>query len=202
MQTGAPTRRRLLEAAEDLFANRGIDAVSLAEITKAAGSNNTGAVHHHFGGREELLAALVDEHRGRLDQRRSALLDQLDEQPPTRAALVHCLVTPMVDLLDDPHGRAFLSIQAQLVLRPRPPTRTPRPLIQRVQRLEGHPDGRAPVAAFLADLAELTAVSALAQRARLEEEAGRDAGLGREQFTRQLLAAITRIVTPHKETPS
>jgi AcrR family transcriptional regulator len=45
------TRDRLLLAAEQLFATRGIDAVSLAEITKAAGSHNTGAVHHHFGGR-------------------------------------------------------------------------------------------------------------------------------------------------------
>ena len=58
------TRHRLLLAAEDLFATRGIDAVSLAEITKAAGGSNTGAIHHHFGGREELLAEIVDEHPG------------------------------------------------------------------------------------------------------------------------------------------
>ncbi|MCB0963878.1 MAG: helix-turn-helix transcriptional regulator, partial [Acidimicrobiales bacterium] len=72
------TRDRLLLAAEDLFATRGIDAPSLAEITQAAGSANTGAVHYHFGGREELLAAIVDEHRTALDARREVLLDELE----------------------------------------------------------------------------------------------------------------------------
>lgn len=186
------TRERLLEAAEHLFATRGIDGVSLAEITKAAGSHNTGAVHHHFGGREELLAAIVDDHRTRLDAERRVRLDRLDD--PSASELVGALVLPMVELLDDPRGRAFLSIQAQRALRPRPPDRTPRPVVQQVMRLEGHPGGRPPVGAFLADLAELTAVSALAQRARLEEAQGRQAGLGRDEFTRQLLDALTRIV--------
>lgn len=192
-----PTRERLVDAAERLFAERGIDGVSLAEITKAAGSRNTGAVHHHFGGREELLAEIVAEHRGRLDVRREELLDEMEAGAgPTPELLVRSLVLPMVELLDDRRGRAFLSIQAQRVLRPRPIGRTPRPVVQRLLRLEGRPDGRPPVTAFLADLGELTAVSALAQRARLEAEHSRDAGIGREEFTRQLLAAITRIVAP------
>ena len=200
----ASTRQRLLEAAELLFATCGIDGVSLAEITKAAGSHNTGAVHHHFGGREELLAAVVDEHRSRLDASRQAWLDQLESgDRPTPERLVAALVLPMVELLDDPRGRAFLSIQAQRALRPRPAPRTPRPVVQRVLRLEGHAEGRRPVTAFLADLAELTAISALAQRVRLEEAEGRDAGLGREEFTRQLLAALTRIVvTPPTTDPA
>ena len=198
--TAIPTRQRLIEAAEDLFATRGIDAVSLAEVTKAAGCNNTGAVHHHFGGREELLAAVVDEHRGPLDERRAELLDELDDADDiTPAQLVRALVLPMVELLDEPRGRAFLSIQAQRALRPRQPDRTPRPLVQRVIRLEGRPAGRGAVGGFLADLGELTAVSALAQRARLEEADGPDAGLGRAGFTEQLLAAITRIVAPTQE---
>lgn len=195
--TTAPTRDRLLEAGERLFASRGIDGVSLAEVTKAAGCRNTGAIHHHFGGREELLAAIVDQHRPRLDERREALLDEIEQDDgPTPAALVRALVLPLVELLDHPRGRAFLSIQAQRALRPRPADRTPRPVVQRVMRLEGRPTGRDPVGAFLADLAELTAISALAQRARVEDVGGRDAGLGRDEFTRQLLAAVTRIVVP------
>lgn len=201
--TDAPTPERLLMAAEHLFATRGIDGVSLAEITKAAGCHNTGAIHHHFGGREELLAAIVDEHRGRLDVERRARLDRIDGgDEPTASALVRALVLPMVELLDDPRGRAFLSIQAQRALRPRPPDRTPRPVVQEVMRLEGHPGGRPPLGAFLADLAELTAVSALAQRARMEEAQGREAGLGRDEFTRQLLAALTRIVVASPTTGS
>ena len=198
--TEPTTRHRLLLAAEELFATRGIDAVSLAEITKAAGGSNTGAVHHHFGGREELLAEIVDEHRGRLDERREELLDQVEaggRRSP--ALLVSSLVLPMVELLDDPRGRAFLSIQAQRALRPRPAGKVPRAVIQRSMRLEGRPQGRSRTGAFLADLGELTAITALAQRARLEAVEGRDAGLGRDEFTRQLLAAITRIVVPTPE---
>ena len=195
-----PTRQRLLEAAEHLFATRGIDAVSLAEVTKAAGCRNTGAVHHHFGGREELLAAVVDHHRSGLDERRASLFDELEHAAEvTPALVVRALVLPMAELLDDPRGRAFLSIAAQRALRPRQAGRRPRPLIERLLVLEGRPHGRPPVAAFLADLAELTAASALAQRARLEEAEGRDAGIGRDEFTSQLLAALTRIVTPDEE---
>lgn len=189
------TRDRLLLAAEDLFATRGIDAPSLAEITQAAGSANTGAVHYHFGGREELLAAIVDEHRTALDARREVLLDELEASGEvTPAGLVRCLIGPMVDLLDTERGRAYLSIAAQRALRPKQAPPTPRPVVARLLRLEGRAGGRAPVAALLADLGFLTATSALARRARLEAVDGRDAGIGRDAFATQLLDAITRIV--------
>lgn len=198
--TPTSTRQRLIEAAERLFATRGIDAVSLAEVTHTAGLRNTGAVHHHFGGREELLAAVVEEHRPGLDARREALLDELEVTgDPTPAGLVRALVLPMVELLDDERGRAFLAIQAQRALRPRQPVASPRPVVQRLLRLESRPKGRAPVAGFLAGLGELSAVSALAQRARVEDTEGREAGLGRDEFTRQLLGAITRIVAVDTE---
>lgn len=189
------TRDRLLAAAEHLFATRGIDAPSLAEITQAAGCVNTGAVHYHFGGREELLAAVVDEHRTALDARREELLDALEGGGEiTSAGLVRCLVAPMIDLLDTERGRAYLSIAAQRALRPKQAPPTPRPTILRLLRIEGAPGGRAPVAGLLAELGFLTATSALAQRARLEAIDGRDAGIGRDAFTAHLLAAITRIV--------
>ena len=191
----ATTRDRLLLAAEELFATQGIDAPSLAEITQAAGSGNTGAVHYHFGGREELLAAIVDEHRTELDARREALLDELEASGEvTPDGLVRCLIGPMIDLLDDERGRAYLSIAAQRALRPKQAPPSPRPVVVRLLHLEGRPGGRAPVAGLLAELGFLTATSALAQRARLEAIDGRDAGIGRAAFAEELLAAIVRIV--------
>lgn len=47
------TRDRLLDEAEDLFAQRGYHAVSVREITKAAGSN-LAAVNYHFGNKLNL----------------------------------------------------------------------------------------------------------------------------------------------------
>lgn len=48
-----PTRERLLDEAERLFAQKGYDAVTLREITSAAGTN-LAAVNYHFGSKENL----------------------------------------------------------------------------------------------------------------------------------------------------
>jgi AcrR family transcriptional regulator len=196
------SRQRLIESAEELFAARGIDAVSLAELTQAAGLNNTGAVHYYFGGREELLAAVVDKHRARLDARREGLLDELEPGGGSDVELiVRVLVEPMADQLDDPRGRAFLSIQAQRSQRPRRRPPTPRPVTARVRRLLGVPEGAGAVDVLLSDFGRDLAYAALAQRAVVEADGGREAGIGRDEFVQQLTSAIARILTPHPESP-
>ena len=50
-------RQLLLQTAEALFARKGIDAVSLNEINKAARQRNTSAMHYHFGSKEGLVQA-------------------------------------------------------------------------------------------------------------------------------------------------
>ena len=190
-------RQRLLEAAERLFADRGIDGVSLAELTRAAGLGNTGAVHHYFGGREELLEAIVEQHRADLDARRDELLDEAEELGDTSLALlVRVLIEPMVDKLDDQRGRAFLSIQAQRTLRPRRRPPTPRPLAMRLLRLLGLPGVPGPTASLLSDFGRDLAYAALAQRAIVEAEGGREAGIGRDEFVLQLSGAVARIHMP------
>ena len=49
----------LLDAAARLFAERGIDNVSMAEIVRAADQRNTSAVRYHFGSRDDVLAAVL-----------------------------------------------------------------------------------------------------------------------------------------------
>ena len=51
------TRRKLLEAAGELFACRAPDAVTVREITGRAGTK-TNAVSYHFGGKEGLVDAV------------------------------------------------------------------------------------------------------------------------------------------------
>jgi len=48
-----PTRERILEEAERLFAQKGYDAVTVREITNAAGTH-LAAVNYHFGNKENL----------------------------------------------------------------------------------------------------------------------------------------------------
>src|SRR4030088_570509 len=69
------TAARLVAAAERLFAQGGEEATSLRAITREARSN-AAAVHYHFGGRDELLRALVDQHLGPLSGLRERLLEQ------------------------------------------------------------------------------------------------------------------------------
>jgi AcrR family transcriptional regulator len=55
----AETRARLLEAAAELFAERGIEASSIDAIAEAA-DRTSGAVYDHFGGKEGVLFALLE----------------------------------------------------------------------------------------------------------------------------------------------
>lgn len=52
------TREKILDVAERLFAARGIERVTLRDVTSAAGVN-LAAVHYHLGSREELLRAIL-----------------------------------------------------------------------------------------------------------------------------------------------
>ena len=67
----------MLDAANDLFAERGYEEVSVEDIARAAGVTR-GLVHHYFGGRTEVYIALLE----RLDAMREGSL----RQPEGRSA--------------------------------------------------------------------------------------------------------------------
>jgi AcrR family transcriptional regulator len=117
------TRRALIGAAERLFAERGIDGVSLREITRAAGQRNTGALQYHFGDRDELLRAVLEKHQRDIDVHRNALLDRYELEGPDGRndlrALAGALVLPLVSKLgDEAGGRHYLQVVAEIVNRP------------------------------------------------------------------------------------
>jgi AcrR family transcriptional regulator len=57
----ARTRAQLLEAAAHIYARRGFAGATLEEVASEAGYTK-GAVYAHFGSRENLLLALLEEH--------------------------------------------------------------------------------------------------------------------------------------------
>ena len=57
----AETRARLLEAAARVYARRGFSGATLDEVAAEAGFTK-GAVYGHFGSKENLLLALMEEH--------------------------------------------------------------------------------------------------------------------------------------------
>lgn len=52
------TRKRILNAAEKLFAERGFDGVTVRQITAEAGVD-TALAHHHFGSKQELFGRVL-----------------------------------------------------------------------------------------------------------------------------------------------
>ena len=52
-------RERILQAAIEVFAERGVAGASIAGIPERAGGAQ-GRVNYHFGGKEQLVAAVID----------------------------------------------------------------------------------------------------------------------------------------------
>src|SRR3712207_1616879 len=62
------TRRVLLDAAREVFAERGFAESSVADVVERAGSS-VGSLYHHFGGKSELFLALWEDWQGSQEKR-------------------------------------------------------------------------------------------------------------------------------------
>jgi AcrR family transcriptional regulator len=120
--TARDNRGELIAAAERLFAERGIDGVSLNEINRTAGQRNASALQYHFGDRNGLLRAVIDKHSPPVDARRESLLQQYqDAGAQDLRSLAAALVLPLAEKLSDSAGgRDFLRIMAELLSRGEP----------------------------------------------------------------------------------
>lgn len=116
------TRDRLINAAERLLAQRGVDAASLREITREAGARNAVAIQYHFGDRAGLIGAVLAKHLPPIEAYRHELLDAYEaEQPPGIRPLAAALVRPYaIKLTDRSGGPEFLQVYAGLLNRPDP----------------------------------------------------------------------------------
>ena len=96
------TRASILDGAEELFGQRGVHAVSLREINAVCGISQ-GVLHYHFGGRETLVAAILDRHLPAINETRRRMVDALLEKQqllqPRDAVSV--LVQPLAQLAID-----------------------------------------------------------------------------------------------------
>lgn len=111
------TRERLIVAAEQLFGERGIHAVTLKEINAAAGQRNESALHYHFGSKKALIESILRQRADVLDARRSQLLDELarsGEKPDLRQ-IVKIAFQPIFELLTSKEGVRFARFIAQVL---------------------------------------------------------------------------------------
>ncbi|MET8952854.1 TetR/AcrR family transcriptional regulator [Streptomyces sp. NPDC004393] len=96
-QVGA-TRELILTAAERLFAERGVHAVSNRQVSEAAGQGNNTAVGYHFGTKADLVRAIVRKHAARIEEVRLRLLAENGDSTDVRD-WVSCLVRPLPEHL-------------------------------------------------------------------------------------------------------
>ena len=88
------TRQLLIDAALKAFAEDGVQRASLLEITRQAGQRNRGAVHYHFGSREGMLVAVLEE---QVDFLRGVMTD-LIARAEARPGELEPLVDGFVDI--------------------------------------------------------------------------------------------------------
>lgn len=98
------TRQGLLDAAEQVFAAEGWSGASIREITARAGTN-VAAVHYHFGGKQELLARVLERRAAQLNRTRLARLELLSGGKLSLEMLVRAFIEPTLELLAEVDGR-------------------------------------------------------------------------------------------------
>ncbi len=99
----ADTKTRILDSAEVLFAERGVEATSLRAVTTKAESN-LAAVHYHFGSKEALIAAVVGRRLSPVNEERLRELEKLNEKsskPASLEKLLEAYFKPAISTLDN-----------------------------------------------------------------------------------------------------
>lgn len=133
----ADTRARLVDVAEELFATRGIGAVSLRLVGQEAGQKNNSAAQYHFGSKLGLVNAILDSRSAAVQERRKELVASLDESD--LRAVVTAEIAPLAESISDPdHSRFYLRFLAAAVNDPALRaawSRDPRPQQAEVRRL-------------------------------------------------------------------
>jgi AcrR family transcriptional regulator len=97
-ERAAPTRERILTAAERLFAEHGVFTVSNRQVSEAAGQGNNAAVGYHFGTKTDLIRAILRRHAASAERVRARLAADLDDGAELRD-WISCLVRPITEHL-------------------------------------------------------------------------------------------------------
>jgi len=119
----ANTQRRVLDAAERLFAEHGFEGASIRAIVDAA-NVNLAAVHYHFKSKEALLEAVLLRRISVINEARLESLDAAEAaaapDPPDIEAVVRAFVMPTVECAHkDPSGATFAQLMSRMFTEPK-----------------------------------------------------------------------------------
>lgn len=110
-----------MEAAERLFADRGIDGVALREIASYAEQGNNTAVQYHFGTKEKLVYDIFDYRSKMFEPQRAAMLAQAEEAGRLMDArvLLEIMCLPHLSIADEKGAHPYSAFLAQYLTRTR-----------------------------------------------------------------------------------
>lgn len=115
------TRQALLDAAERLFAERGVNWVSMREIVRESQQHNTSAALYHFGSREALIVAVVERRQAIINALRHQRLDELEAtgQEHDLRKVMAAAIEPLAECVRDTDwGARYAQIYSELSQRP------------------------------------------------------------------------------------
>ena len=101
------TRTRILDAAEQVFFEKGVSRTSLADIAQTAGVTR-GAIYWHFANKGELFTEMFDRVVLPLDELKAAYVDPNEADPLGR--LIDICTVCLRDTANDPHRRRVFDI--------------------------------------------------------------------------------------------
>lgn len=118
------TKERLLDAAEQLFANDGFHNASLRAITSEANAN-VAAVNYHFGSKDALLEAVFERRLVPLNRLRRERLEAIRQdaadagQHPATTAVLRAFIEPTLRFRDSgPGAEAFVRLVGRAIAEP------------------------------------------------------------------------------------
>jgi len=112
------TKARILDAAENLFGDRGFEATSLRDITAQAGVN-LAAVNYHFQTKDSLIDAVIQRRIEPVNCQRLKLLEDAGPNP-TVEQIMEAYIAPVVEVdlsAVVPLMGRFLSTPDQFIVR-------------------------------------------------------------------------------------
>jgi AcrR family transcriptional regulator len=183
---GERARADILDAAERLIAERGIQ-VPLRDIAVAAGQRNNSAVNYHFRNRQDLIDAIVRRRLEPMERERAQMVDALDGDTDVRTWL-RIMVLPFIGV-GSPYYARFLRA-ASIHLRADVDESQGSVWPQVLERLaKAIPTDDRHARARRVSAIATTMFALLAERERLAQE-GADAG-SPEEIVAMLAAALT-----------
>ena len=119
------TQSRILDVAEELFGERGLDRVSIRDITEKA-KVNLAAINYHFGSKEDLIAAVFERRVVPVNNARLAALDVVEKiagkKAPKLEDILEAFIRPTVQcsLKAPKGGTAFSKLFGRCLSEPSP----------------------------------------------------------------------------------